>query len=259
MNPYRSAYSTRVLRCRRIFAVAALIWTSIPTLMCASDGALSLTLSSGVASDHVYRGIERAGTVWQSSFYGSVADWKGRVWLGKPVDSDGLEEVQSSLGRSWAIGAASAIEITGMHFWYVDPPVDGAPVHSFEGAVRFSSTTRDGWKPSLQCAYDIRYRARSVEISIAREFLTDAGSWELRAYTGQVAARDVLPDSGEAALHDNYVYYGADCDLRRKLSAHWSVQGRIGVVGSTNLNAAWSALPPQTARGRFALSALYQF
>jgi len=248
-----------VITARRILMMVAMACAASGSPMHAADESLSLTLSSGLASDHVDRGIERAGTSWQSSLYGSVSGWKGRVWYGRPLDAGGVEEVRSSLGHDWKLGKATAIEVTGTHFWYVDQPVSGAPAHSFEGAVRFSSIAPERWNPAIEIAYDIRYHATAVELSVERERLTGVGAWLLRAYGGQVSARDVLPDAIGAPLRDSYTYYGASIGLRRRVSPHWSVQGVAGLAGSSSQNSAWSDLPPQTARGRFALNALYDF
>ncbi|KAB2910561.1 MAG: hypothetical protein F9K30_22500 [Dechloromonas sp.] len=170
-----------------------------------------------------------------------------------------MEEVRSSLGHGWKLGKAMALEVAGTHFWYVDQWMTGAPAHSFEGVVRLSSTAPKRWNPSLEVAYDIRYRSTAVEVSVGREIVTGAGVWTLRAYGGQVAARDVLPDANSAALRDSYIYYGTMVGLRRKVGLHWSVLGEFGVVGSANQNTAWSELSARTARGRFSLNALYQF
>lgn len=247
------------IKANRIFAVAALAWVSAVPLLRASDDALSLTYSSGLGSDHVDRGIERAGTSWQSSFYGSVSGWKGRVWYGRPLDADGVEEVRSSLGHGWRLGMATALELSGTHFWYVDQWMAGAPAHSFEGVVRLSSIAPGRWNPSLEVAYDIRYRSTAVEVSVEREFVTGVGVWALRAHGGQVTARDVLPDANGAALRDSYIYYGTAVGLRRRVGLHWSLLGEIGLRGSANQDSAWSELPARAARGRLALSALYQF
>lgn len=251
------------LRCaitaRRALVVTTLAWVSSVPLLRASDDAQSLTLSSGLASDHVDRGIERAGTSWQSSLYGSVSGWKGRVWYGRPLDADGVEEVRSSLGHIWKFGKTTALEAIGTHFWYVDQSIAGAPAHSFEGAVRLSSIASGRWNPSFEVAYDIRYRSITIEASVERELLTGVGVWTLRAHGGQVAARDVLPDARGHALQDSYIYYGATVGLHRKVDLHWSVRGEVGLVGAANQNPAWLGLPPRTVRGRFSLSALYQF
>ena len=250
----RSAITARLA-----LVVTALAWVLSVPLLRASDDTLSLTLSSGLASDHVERGIERAGASWQSSLCGAVSGWKGRVWHGKPLDADGVEEVRSSLGHGWKFGKTTELEVTGTHFWYVNQSVKGAPAHSFEGAVRLSSIARGRWNPSVEVAYDIRYRSITIEASVDRELLTGVGVWTLRAHGGQVAARDVLPDASGQALHDSYIYYGATVGLHRKVDLHWSVQGEVGLVGSAGQNLAWSGLPPKTVRGRFSLSALYRF
>lgn len=254
LHSMRSAFNAG-----RILGIAALAWVSSVPPLRASDDALSLTLSSGLASDHVDRGIERAGTSWQSSLYGSVSGWKGRVWYGRPLDADGVEEVRSSLGHGWKLSKTAALEVNGTHFWYVNQSIVGAPAHSFEGAVRLSSIAPGRWNPSFEVAYDIRYRSITIEASVERELLTGVGVWTLRAHGGQVAARDVLPDASGQALHDSYIYYGATVGLHRKVALHWSVRGEGGLVGSAGQNPAWSGLPPRTVRGRFALSALYRF
>ncbi len=248
-----------VITARRILMMVAMACAASGSPMHAADESLSLTLSSGLASDHVDRGIERAGTSWQSSLYGSVSDWKGRVWYGRPLHAGGVEEVRSSLGHGWNVGKTTALDVTGTHFWYADQLIAGAPAHSFEGAVRLSSIAPGRWNPSVEVAYDIRYRSITIEASVDRELLTGVGVWTLRAHGGQVAARDVLPDASGQALHDSYIYYGATVGLHRKVDLHWSVQGEVGLVGSAGQNLAWSGLPPKTVRGRFSLSALYRF
>lgn len=170
LHSMRSAFNAG-----RIFGIAALAWVSSAPPMRASDDALSLTLSSGLASDHVDRGIERAGTSWQSSLYGSVSGWKGRVWYGRPLDADGVEVVRSSLGHGWKLSKTAALEVTGTHFWYVDQSIAGAPAHSIEGVIRLFSITAGRWNPCLEAAYDIRYRSTAVELSVERELLTRVG------------------------------------------------------------------------------------
>jgi hypothetical protein len=234
--------------------------TAMPKVSAAEDAIINL--SSGLASNYAYRGIQRADAIWQSSLYGTAAGWRGRIWLGQPLSSKQPTELQSALGHQWELENNLSVEVTGTHFWYVDPPVMGAPVHSFEGALALAWHASKVWEPAVQFAYDIRFRSRIFEASVTRRVaLMPANAvLEFRAFGGHVAARDALPEISGTALRDDYLYFGIDGFIRKRIGRNWSILGEVGIFGSANQNLAWSSLSERSAvRDRFSLSTIYRF
>lgn len=227
-----------------------------------AERATVLNLSYGLASNYTYRGIQRADEIWQSSLYGTSAGWRGRIWFGQPLSSSEPTELKSTLGHQWQIEEKLSVEVTGTHFWYVDTPAMGAPVHSFEGALALAWHASEVWEPAVQFAYDIRFRSRIFEASVTRRvaLMTANAVLEFRAFGGHVSARDTLPRAPGSALRDDYLYYGVDAFIRKRIGRSWSIEGEAGVSGSANQNLAWSPLTEQSAtRDHFALSTIYQF
>lgn len=103
---------------------------------------------------------------------------------------------------------------------------------------------RSGWRPGLGFAYDIRYRSRTMEASLAYDVaLPDFGTYlELQAYGGHVAAEDVLPDTRVAGTRDAYAYYGAGVRLPYRVAMHWVLVAEAHLIGTVNQNRAWSPL-----------------
>lgn len=228
----------------------------------ASDKNLSLEANGSVASRYVYRGVERSTENWQTSLEGTVAGWRGRVWSSRPWGSEAPGELQSTLGYSWAKADQWTIEVNGTHFWYVDAPVKGAPAHSFEGAVKLSWITRSHWRPAVEFAYDIRFRSRALEASLARDITLGATGTvlELRAYGGHVAADDVLPDTRGISIRDDYIYFGVSARWLYKIGQHWEMQVETSVAGTASQAEAWSPVGGGSGtRGWIGIGTNYRF
>ena len=146
------------------------------------------------------------------------------------------------LSYSWTKADQWTVEVSGTHFWYVDTSVKGTAVHSFEGAVELSWNPHGQWRPAVKFAYDIRYRSRAVEASLARDVTLGASGMvmELRAYGGHVAATDVLPDTRGSSIRDDYTYFGAGVRLHQQMGQHWEVQAEASMAGTVNQAEVWS-------------------
>lgn len=247
-NAEQKSGSLRRLHCRLRQNSAALLITGIllchSTTLHAQDGELALAVTTGVASRYAYRGVERSTTTWQTGLEGELDGWRGRFWFNRPLDSSEPEELQSSLGYVWPAAGVLVVQARGTHFWYVDGPGNGVAAHSFEAAMHLDWNLRSGWRPGLGFAYDIRYRSRTMEASLAYDVaLPDFGTYlELQAYGGHVAAEDVLPDTRVAGTRDAYAYYGADVRLPYRVAMHWVLVAEAHLIGTVNQNRAWSPL-----------------
>jgi len=220
------------------------ILTFGPAVSVAQDGELALAATTGLATGYAYRGVERSSAAWQAALEGSLDGWRGRLWSNRPLDSAEPGELQSSLGYVWPAAGALAVEVRGTHFWYIDGPGNGAAGHSFEAAVQLDWNLRSGWRPGLGFAYDIRYRSRAVEASLAYDVaLPKLGTYlEFRVYGGCVAAKDVLPDTTGLGISDAYTYYGADVRLPYRIAPHWMLVAEAHITGTVNQSRVWSPL-----------------
>jgi len=220
------------------------ILTFGPAVSVAQDGELALAATTGLATGYAYRGVERSSAAWQAALEGSLDGWRGRLWSNRPLDSAEPGELQSSLGYVWPAAGALAVEVRGTHFWYIDGPGNGAAGHSFEAAVQLDWNLRSGWRPGLGFAYDIRYRSRAVEASLAYDVaLPKYGTYlELRVYGGHLSAEDVLPDTTGAGIGDAYAYYGADVRLPYRIAPHWMLVAEAHLTSTINQSRVWSPL-----------------
>lgn len=228
----------------------------------ARDGDLTLAASTGVTSRHVYRGVDRSATAWQAGLDGSVAGWRGQFWSSRPLDAAEPGELRSLLGYVWSPAKALTLEVTGTHFWYVDAAVKGAAAHSFEGAMQMVWNRSDGWRPGLSYAYDIRFRSRAVEASLAYDVaLKSWGTFlESRAYGGHLAADDALPDTTGAAVRDAYSYFGLDVRLPYRIVAATELALEAHCAGAVGQNRVWSPLNRGAGtRGWITFAARFEF
>ena len=195
---------------------------------------VSLGIATGFASRYLYRGVERASENWQAAIEGETGGWRGRVGAVRTFKSDASAEIQSALGYVWPIIGQLTLEARGTHFWYVDAPVDGAASHSFEGDMELAWKPRTHWRAAIEFGYDIRYRSRAVEASLARqiELNTLKALLDVRACAGNVAVADVLPEITGAGLRDEFSYWGLRVRMNRRLTSRWDLRGEVGVAST---------------------------
>lgn len=215
-----------------------------PAASHAQDGELALTATAGLASGYAYRGLERSSAAWQAGLEGSFDGWRGRFWSNQPLDSVEPGELQSSLGYAWPAVGSLEVQLWGTHFWYVDGPGNGAPAHSFEAAMQLNWNLRSGWRPGLGIAYDIRFRSRAVEASLAYDVaMTHCGTYlELRIYGGHLSGEDILPDASVTNTRDAFAYYGANVRVPYRITMHWTLVAEAHLVGTVNQSRAWPPL-----------------
>lgn len=247
---------------RRLVLLIGVLLLCPASPLSAQDDELTLGATAGASSRYVRRGVERSSAAWQTAFDGAYSGWRGRLWFTQPVDSANQQELQSSLGYVWPTKRALAIEASGTHFWYVDTPLKGGAAHSFEAAVRLNWRATQAVRPSLEFAYDIRYRSRVVEASLAYDLaLLDWGTFlEWRAYLGSLAAEDVLPDATSGGVRDSYTYYGLDVRLPYRVSWHTTVAAQASIAGTTNQASEWSPIGRGSGmRGWVSISVIFAF
>ncbi len=228
----------------------------------ATGESISLEMSTELASRYLYRGVERSAVNWQTAIEGTIDAWQGRVWSELPFDSEAPGEVQSTLGYTWSQTERWIIEVKGTHFWYLEAPVDGAPSHSFEGAIEFSWDAGGEWRPAIEVGYDIRYRSLSMEAMLAREFAFQSRGTvlALRGFGGQVVGNDLLPETAGPPVRDTYIYIGVEVTLRHEFDSHWSLEAEASLVGTANQANAWSPLESGSAtRGWLAIGVIFVF
>lgn len=244
---------------RLMVAIAAIAFGA---QLIAESEDLVVSMSSGVVSRHLYRGVERSNEAWQVVLNGAVRGWRGRVWSSRPIDSTTPGELRSALGYIWSKTKALSIESSGTHFWYVDAPVAGAAAHSFEANLRMIWTTRQNVRWVVESGYDIRFRSIAMEGSLEYDLpLNHWGTYlEGRVYLGNVQAKDVLPDAAAAGVRDAYSYWGADLRLPYRISWHTTLAVDAHYTEATGANRYWSpSLAGPGRRAWMGLSVIYEF
>jgi len=257
-----SQIATRPLAQFRALHLVLLAVTPVLPALHASDRSLLLEANTAFASRYVYRGVERSAENWQFAVEGENAGWRGRVGAVQNFDADATAEIQSTLGYVWPIGGNWALAARGTHFWYVDAPVEGAPSHSFEGSVELSWDFPGKWRPAVEFAYDIGFRSRAVELSLARTF--SYAPWrtalEFRAYGGHVIGEDILPDTTGSGTYDAYTYFGANSRLRYRINVQWDARLELSMARTINQAPAWSPLGSRSgARAWIRIGAVLRF
>ena len=244
-----------------VTAIASMLFMALPNGH-AQSGKVSLGITTGFASRYLYRGVERSKENWQAAIEGAMKGWRGRIGAIRTFNSDAPAEIQSTLGYVWLIADQWTLETGGTHFWYVDAPIDGAPSHSFEGALRLAWTPRANWKAAVEFGYDIRFRSRAVEASLARqiELKTAKTLLDVRAYTGSVAVTDVLPESTGAGLRDEFRYYGLGARMTHRLTSQWALQGEVTLASTAGQTREQSPLSAGSgSRGWFLVGTRFGF
>jgi hypothetical protein len=248
-------------RLNLVTAIASMLFLTLPRGQ-AQSGKVSLGISTGFASRYLYRGVERSTENWQAAIEGATRGWRGRIGAVRTFSSDASAEIQSALGYVWPIADQWTLEARGTHFWYVDAPVDGAPSHSFEGALELAWKPRVDWKAAVEFGYDIRYRSRAVEASLARhiELKTVNTILDVRAYAGNVAVTDVLPETTGAGLRDEFSYCGLGARMSHRLTSQWALQGEVSLASTAGQAREQSPLGAGSgSRGWFSIGTRFVF
>lgn len=223
---------------------------------------LSLVTTANVASRNVYRGVERSGAAWRAGLDGALYGWRGRLWYSNPFNSDEPGELRSSLGYVWALTKTVTVEASGTHFWYIDEYANGAASHSFESALQLSWTIRGGLRFGLATSYDIRLRSLGIEASTSYDIaLPKWGAFlECRLYAGNLAGKDILPDTTGETTRDAYTYWGAGVRLPYRIGAHTTIVAEAHLVETNGQAQAWSPLLQGSgSRGWLSLGASFDF
>lgn len=247
MKPHFSRSRSRPTRhLRKLFFLSFFAMAFYAAPLPGADDEVTLFPTAAYVSRHVYRGVERSTGAWQAALDGAIGDWRGRFWSSRPFDSAAPGELRSALGYVWQPTDSVTVEAWGTHFWYVDQPQKGAAAHSFEADLRLVWTRPSGWRVGLETGYDIRFRSRLVEGSLAYDLaLPGWGTYlEGRIYAGHVAAKDVLPDTVTTGLRDAYTYFGADLRLPYRISYVTTVAVEAHYAATVNQDRSWS---PQLA------------
>ncbi|HWA24868.1 MAG TPA: hypothetical protein VG734_04265 [Lacunisphaera sp.] len=244
---------------RVVMAFAAIAFGA--RLMADSEDPL-VSVSSGIVSRHVYRGVERSGAAWQMGLDGAVRGWRGQFWSSRPFDSSDLGELNSTLGYVWSVTKDLSVEASGTHFWYVDSSVVGGAAHSFEANLRMTWLTRQQVRWVLESGYDIRFHSLATEGSLQYDLpLPHWGTYlQGRVYVGHVRAKDVLPEAAGAGVSDAYAYWGADLRLPYRISWHTTLAMDAHYTEAAGVNRYWSpSLAGPGRRAWLGLSATYEF
>ena len=193
------------------------------------------------ASQYVFRGVERAGSSAQVAVELSRDDFRGGVWVNRPFAGGAGREVNVNGAYTWHSTDELTLEASVAHSWFSGAPAGGTK-RALEAGLTATLAAINGFTPSLAYFHDFRFRADTVQASLAHSLaLTKLGAFlDLSLFAGWATGEDWRPDAPGPQRHDSYGYWGAEAHLPYRVGPHTTVRaglhfsdafGRSGAYG----------------------------
>lgn len=184
----------------RILALAA---TAGLGLVSASSNAqeLETSVTAGIESEYVFRGIELAGDSFQGSIDLSYGDAYFSVWTNQPLKDESDSEIDFVGGYQYLLNEKITLDAGATVYYY--PDADGA-YDSDTTEFFFGVAAHTYLDPKLYVYYDVDLDTFTTEASASKAFkLTEKAALEVGAALGWVKEEHAT----------DYFYYGATADV----------------------------------------------
>lgn len=182
----------------------------------------SVTTDFTYSSEYIFRGVEAAGNSFQPSVEVSIDDAYIGLWTNNPVTDGESNEIDIYGGYKYKLNDALSFEAVGTYYWYPEA-TGGATKDSVEAGLG-ATYVYQGISTSLYYYYDFVLGADTIQASVGYSVPLEAigSSVDFSIFGGNVAGRDVAPDSG-AKIMETYNYYGFDISVPYKLNDKASI------------------------------------
>lgn len=203
------------------------VWT-LGWLACARAWAQEevplLRVDLAYASSYVFRGVERAGDSAQTAVEFNRANFRGGLWVNQPFGRGDPREVALNAAYAWRPADALTLEASVAHTWFDRVPGGGVE-RSLETGLSATLAPVEGFTPGLTYYHDFRFRADTVQASLARSIaLTKLGAFlELNFFTGWVSGDNWRPDAPGPRRADSYGYWGGEAQVPYRVGPHSTV------------------------------------
>jgi hypothetical protein len=193
----------------------------------------------GYASRYVFRGVERAGASAQASVDLARENLSGGIWLNQPFANGQTRETNLNATYRLNPGDAIELELSAAHSWFSGVPGDGVR-RSFETGLAATFAAINGFTPGLAYHHDFRFRADTVQASLARSIpLTNLGAFlELNFFAGATQGDDWRPDAPGPRRSDGYSYWGGEARAPYRIGPHSTVTAGLHYADASGRSAA---------------------
>ena len=117
--------------------------------------------------------------------------------------------------------AGLKLEVSARQYWFSNVSAGGTR-RSFEAGFTATLAPINGITASLDCTYDFRLRADTLQMALTHSFaLTGMGVYlDLSCFAGSVTGDNWRPDAPGPRSHDSYGYWGAEAYLPKRIGPH---------------------------------------
>jgi len=218
-------------------SVSALLFA--PALLGAAerfDGELKPTAEFVVASESVFRGLERAGHSAQAAVGVERGAFRGGLWASVPLRGGEADELRLDAAWRQPLGGQFELEAGVRMFRFLNAPA-GAPRHSWEAGLKLSREMPGGLKPALGYYRDFRLQADTGEGELGFSVpLTRLGAFlDGRFFAGWSQADDWRPGASGPRVAGGYGYYGVEAKVPYRIGEHTTV------LAGLHYSEAWNA------------------
>lgn len=181
-------------------------------------------IDAGLVSEHVFRGLERAGAAGRVALDGRAGAWRAGFLGIIPLDDD--EPAEWRVSGGWGRGLGDNFVVRAEFAWARFSPVPLQGVRdSFEAGLSARWTLPREFAVVVGAYHDFRLDADTSEAALEYSLpLTRLGAYvDLRLVLGWSEGRDWRPRAPGARVADAYGYFGAAAELPYRVGANTSV------------------------------------
>jgi hypothetical protein len=185
------------------------------------------------ASKYIFRGVEQTGDSVQAAVILSRENFRGGLWANQPFDQNGVSEANVRAAYVWPAADGPAVEASVMHRWFGNVPAHELD-SSLEAGISATWAPVGGFTPGLAWYHDFRFRADTLQASVARSVpLAKWGAFlELGLHAGWTDGDDWRPGSLGPKRRDSHGYWGGEARLPYRVGAYTTVAAGVHYADS---------------------------
>lgn len=183
-----------------------------------------VTITTSLTSEHVFRGLERAGAAGQVALEGRAGAWHAGFLGTIPLDE--IEPAEWRVSGGWGWGVGDNLVVGAEFAWTRSSHVPLQRVRdTLEAGITARWTLPRELVLALGAHHDFRLEADTAEAAFEYGLpLTRVGAYlDLRAFVGWSAGRNWQPSAFGSRVADGYGYFGAAAELPYRVGANTSV------------------------------------
>jgi len=196
-------------------------------------------------SEHVVRGLERAGPALQARVDWSGGPWRAAAATSRALTGEGLDEAGLWFARTLEV--SPRLQVEADLAWV---RAGGQPVRavrdSWEAGVQATWLLPHGAKATVEGRHDFVLRADTVEVALDLSWpLIRLGAYlDGRVWLGWSHAENWRPEAVGPPVAGGYGYWGGEVRLPYRVGAHTTLLAGLGISGAWNArNAGWRPGP----------------